>query len=67
MNKTIFPKSIEDAQKIAEEYINDPHGLSYDFGEPLEALRPRLKIKHEHSLYRVYCDGLCVLKLYLEE
>lgn len=63
----LFPKSLEEAQQIAEQYINDPYGLSYDFGEPVEALKPRVEIKHEHSLLVVYCDGLDVLTLYLPE
>lgn len=60
-----FPKSIEEAQQIAEQYINDPEGLSYDFGEPVEALKPRVEIKHVGNRLIVCCDGMDVLPLYL--
>ena len=62
-----FPKSLEEAQKIAEQYINDPYGLSYDMCEPTEALKPRVEIKHIDSRLIVYCDGIDVLTLFIQK
>lgn len=62
-----FPKTFTEAQQIAEQYINDPYGLSYDMGEPVEALKPRTETKRVGSRLVVYCDGMDVLTLYTNE
>lgn len=61
-----FPTTKSEAINIANDYINNKNGLSYDMDMTIEEAKELTEIKIEGLHLKVICDSVCVLTLYFK-